>query len=61
MKNLRTILKIIGAVLMGACVGTGLANFMKGDQADALMMAMLSVINLGAVLTLVLLEDEWWQ
>ena len=58
MKNLRTIAKIIGSVLMGACVGSALANAIKGDAPMASLMGGMSVVNLMRVIVLVVWGDE---
>lgn len=58
MKRLNKVMRAAGIVLMGACVGSGLANFMKGNIKASLLMAALSMLNLMAFVLLVIIDQE---
>ena len=58
MKRLNKVMRAAGIVLMGACVGSGLVSFMKGNMNTACLMAVLSMMNLMAFVLLVIIDQE---
>ena len=58
MKRLNKVMRVAAIVLMGACVGSGLAAFMRGDMNSALLMTALSMLNLMSVVLFVITDRE---
>lgn len=58
MKRLNKVMRAAGIVLMGACLGSGLASFMKGDMNTACLMAALSMLNLMSFVLFVITDQE---
>ena len=52
------VMRIMASIFLGLCVGTGLASLMKGDTSSAVLMALMSVINLISVTLFIITDRE---
>lgn len=58
MKKLNRVMRVFGVTITGACVGNGIAAFVRGDMFSVFLMATLVLMNLTAIVLLIITDME---
>ena len=56
MKTLNRVMRVVGGTITGACVGNGIAAFVRGDMFSVFLMATLVLMNLTAIVLLIITD-----